>query len=237
VTGTLINVALIVVGSALGLLIGARLPERLRSTLMAGMGLFTLGLGLQQFLKTANPILVLVSIVLGTLLGEAARLEDRLQDFGAWLEVRLARGRQGASSRFVQGFLTASLLYCVGPMAILGSIQDGLTGDFRLLATKGVMDGIASLTLASTLGVGVMLSSLPLFVYQGALTLLAGWAQAALISAMIAELSATGGVLMMGIALNLLEVRRVRVGNMLPALIVAPLLVWLIALLGFSIAF
>jgi len=237
VTGTLINVALIVVGSALGLLIGARLPERLRSTLMAGMGLFTLGLGLQQFLKTANPILVLVSIVLGTLLGEAARLEDRLQDFGAWLEVRLARGRQGASSRFVQGFLTASLLYCVGPMAILGSIQDGLTGDFRLLATKGVMDGIASLTLASTLGVGVMLSSLPLFVYQGALTLLAGWALAALSSAMIAELSATGGVLMMGIALNLLEVRRVRVGNMLPALIVAPLLVWLIALLGFSIAF
>ena len=236
-TGTLINVALIVVGSALGLLIGARLPERLRSTLMAGMGLFTLGLGLQQFLKTANPILVLVSIVLGTLLGEAARLEDRLQDFGAWLEVRLARGRQGASSRFVQGFLTASLLYCVGPMAILGSIQDGLTGDFRLLATKGVMDGIASLTLASTLGVGVMLSSLPLFVYQGALTLLAGWAQAALSSAMSAELSATGGVLMMGIALNLLEVRRVRVGNMLPALIVAPLLVWLIALLGFSIAF
>lgn len=236
-TGTLINVALIVVGSVLGLLIGTRLPERLRSTLMAGMGLFTLGLGLQQFLKTANPILVLVSIVLGSLLGEGARLEDRLQGLGAWLEVRLARDSVGASSRFVQGFLTASLLYCVGPLAILGSIQDGLTGDFRLLATKGVMDGIASLTLASTLGVGVMLSSLPLFIYQGALTLLAGWAQAALTPAMIAELTATGGVMMMGIALNLLEVRRVRVGNMLPALVIAPLLVWLIACLGFPIAF
>jgi len=236
VTGTLINVALIVAGSVLGLLIGARLPERLRSTLMAGMGLFTLGLGLQQLLKTANPILVLVSIVLGSLLGEAAQLEDRLQGLGAWLEGRLGRASVGASSRFVQGFLTASLLYCVGPMAILGSIQDGLTGDFRLLATKGVMDGIASLTLASTLGVGVMLSSLPLFIYQGALTLLAGLAQAALTPAMIAELTATGGVMMMGIALNLLEVRRVRVGNMLPALVVAPLLVWLIACLGFSIA-
>ncbi len=235
-TGTLINVALIVAGSVLGLLMGARLPERLRSTLMAGMGLFTLGLGLQQFLKTANPILVLVSIVLGSLLGEAARLEDRLQGLGAWLEGRLGRASVGASSRFVQGFLTASLLYCVGPMAILGSIQDGLTGDFRLLATKGVMDGIASLTLASTLGVGVMLSSLPLFIYQGALTLLAGLAQAALTPAMISELTATGGVMMMGIALNLLEVRRVRVGNMLPALVVAPLLVWLIACLGFSIA-
>ena len=235
-TGTLINVASIVVGSALGLLIGARLPERLRSTLMAGMGLFTLGLGLQQFLKTANPILVLVSIVLGTLLGEAARLEDRLQGLGAWLEARLTRDSEGASSRFVQGFLTASLLYCVGPMAILGSIQDGLTGDFRLLATKGVMDGIASLTLASTLGAGVLLSALPVFVYQGALTLLAGWAQAVLTPAMIAELTATGGVMMIGIGLNLLEVRQVRVGNMLPALVVAPLLVWLIALFGFAIA-
>lgn len=234
-TGTLINVASIVVGSALGLLIGARLPERLRSTLMAGMGLFTLGLGLQQFVKTANPILVLVSVVLGTLLGEAARLEDRLQGLGAWLEARLTRDSEGASSRFVQGFLTASLLYCVGPMAILGSIQDGLTGDFRLLATKGVMDGIASLTLASTLGAGVLLSALPVFVYQGALTLLAGWAQAVLTPAMIAELTATGGVMMIGIGLNLLEVRRVRVGNMLPALVVAPLLVWLIALFGFAI--
>ncbi|OGO46111.1 MAG: hypothetical protein A2Z30_04935 [Chloroflexi bacterium RBG_16_64_43] len=234
-TGTLINVASIVVGSALGLLIGARLPERLRSTLMAGMGLFTLGLGLQQFVKTAIPILVLVSVVLGTLLGEAARLEDRLQGLGAWLEARLTRDSEGASSRFVQGFLTASLLYCVGPMAILGSIQDGLTGDFRLLATKGVMDGIASLTLASTLGAGVLLSALPVFVYQGALTLLAGWAQAVLTPAMIAELTATGGVMMIGIGLNLLEVRRVRVGNMLPALVVAPLLVWLIALFGFAI--
>ncbi len=235
--GTLVNVALIVVGSALGLLIGGRLPERLRVTLMACLGLFTLGLGLQQFLKTSNPILVLVSILVGTLLGEAARLEDRLQQLGAWLEARLTRGSQGASSRFVQGFLTASLLYCVGPMAILGSIQDGLTGDFRLLATKGVMDGIASLTLASTLGVGVVLSSLPVLVYQGGLTLLASWAQAVLTPAMIAELTAAGGVMMMGIALNLLEVRRVRVGNMLPALVVAPLLVWLVVRLGLSIAF
>jgi hypothetical protein len=237
VNGTLVNVALIVVGSALGLLVGGRLPERLRVTLMAGLGLFTLGLGLQQFLKTSNPILVLVSIVVGIVLGEAARLEDRLQELGAWLEARLTRGAQDSSSRFVQGFLTSSLLYCVGPMAILGSIQDGLTGDFRLLATKGVMDGIASLTLASTLGVGVVLSALPVLVYQGGLTLLAGWAQAGLTPAMIAELTAAGGVMMMGIALNLLEVRRVRVGNMLPALVVAPLLVWVVVRLGFSLAF
>ncbi len=233
--GTLINVALVLLGSALGLLLGKRLPERLRATLMAGMGLFTLGLGLQQFLKTANPILVLVSIVLGTLLGEALRIEERLEALGAWLEARLVRGREATGSRFVQGFLAASLLYCVGPMAILGSIQDGLAGDIRLLATKGVMDGIASLTLASTLGVGVMLSALPVLVYQGALTLIARFAQAILTSAMIAELSAAGGVMMIGIAINLLELRRVRVGNMLPALVIAPLLVWLIALLGWPL--
>ncbi len=234
-SGTLINVALILVGSALGLLIGGRLPERLRATLMAGMGLFTLGLGLQQFLKTANPILVLVSIVLGTLLGEALRIEDRLEGLGGWLEARLVRNREAAGSQFVRGFLTASLLYCVGPMAILGSIQDGLGGDIRLLVTKGVMDGIASLTLASTLGVGVMLSALPVLVYQGGLTFLAGWAHASLTMAMIAELSAAGGVMMMGIAINLLELRRVRVANMLPALVIAPLLVWLIGVLGWRL--
>jgi uncharacterized protein len=234
-SGTLINVALILLGSALGLLIGARLPERLRSTLMAGMGLFTFGLGLQQFLKTANPILVLVSIVLGTVLGEALRIEERLESLGGWLEARLIRDPQAAGTQFVQGFLTASLLYCVGPMAILGSIQGGLAGDIRLLVTKGVMDGVASLTLASALGVGVMLSALPVLVYQGALTLLAGWAQAFLTAAMVAELSAAGGVMMMGIAINLLELRRVRVANMLPALVIAPLLAWLIALLGWSL--
>jgi uncharacterized membrane protein YqgA involved in biofilm formation len=237
VTGTLINVALVIVGSALGLLIGARLPEKLRATLMAGMGLFTLGLGLQQFLKTSNPILVLVSIVLGILLGEAMRIEDLLQGLGAWLEARLTRNTEGTTPRFVQGFLTATLLYCVGPLAILGSIQDGLIGDIRLLATKGVMDGIASLTLASTLGIGVMLSSLPVLFYQGALTLLATWAQAALSTAMIAEMTATGGVMLMGIALNLLEIRPVRVGNMLPALVVAPFLVWVITRLGLTLTF
>ncbi len=233
-TGTLINVALVLMGSALGLLIGARLPERLRTTLMSGLGLFTFGLGLQQFLKTANPILVLVSLVLGTLVGESLRIEDRLQALGGWLEARLVRSPEAAGSRFVQGFLTASLLFCVGPMAILGSIQDGLAGDFRLLATKGVMDGIASLTLASTLGVGVMLSALTVLVYQGAITLLAGWAQSILTATMIAELSAAGGLMMIGIAINLLELRRVRVANMLPALVIAPLLVWLVVRLGWG---
>ena len=164
--GTFINVATILIGGTLGLLFGARVPERLKATVVAGMGLFTFAIGVQMFLKTENSLIVLGALLIGALLGEWWKIEDRLQSLGQILEVRFAKsdstniGGEVTSNKFVRGFLTASLLFCVGPLAILGSIQDGLTGNYNLLAVKSVLDGFASLAFASTLGVGVMFSSL-----------------------------------------------------------------------------
>ncbi len=169
-TGTFLNIAAVLVGGALGLLFGARVPERLKATVIAGMGLFTAAIGIQMFLKTGNSIIVLGALLIGALLGEWWRIEDGLQALGAMLERRFTRGWRGcgrSSGRFVRGFLTTSLLFCVGPLTILGSIQDGLTGDYRLLAVKSVLDGFAALAFASTLGVGVMFSSVVILVYQG----------------------------------------------------------------------
>ena len=172
-TGTLINVATILIGGTLGLIFGARVPERLKSTVISGMGLFTAAIGMQMFLKTENSLIVLGALLIGALLGEWWKIEDRLQSLGQILEARFAKSDPAnangevASNKFVHGFLTASLLFCVGPMAILGSIQDGLTGNYNLLAVKSVLDGFASLAFASTLGVGVMFSSLMILVYDG----------------------------------------------------------------------
>ena len=172
--------------------------------------------------------------MIGTLLGEWWKIEDGLQRLGKFLEERFARDTEaGASSRFVRGFLTASLLYCIGPMTILGSINDGLRGDYNLLAVKSVLDGFASLAFASTLGVGVLFSSMIVLVYQGGISLMAGQLSAVLTDPMIAEMTAAGGVILVGLALSsLLEIKPIRVGNMLPALAIAPLIVWILKLLG-----
>ncbi len=246
-TGTLLNIATVLLGGTIGLLFGARIPERFKTTVIAGMGLFTAAMGLQMFLKTANPIIVLVSLLIGALLGEWWRIEDRLQSLGALLERRFARDNSAeGSARFIRGFLTASLLFCVGPMTILGSILDGLTGDFNLLAVKSILDGFASLAFASTLGVGVLFSSLTILVFQGGLSLAAAHFGAAAFSSglsmaaqdairndpRVLEMTATGGVILMGLAISsLLEIKPIRVGNFLPALAVAPLIVWLLSLI------
>jgi uncharacterized membrane protein YqgA involved in biofilm formation len=233
-TGTIINIAAVLVGGTIGLVFGARLSEHLKNTVIAGMGLFTTAVGMKMFLGGQNELLVLGALIFGALLGEWWRIEDRLQALGAWLEERFAPSNgQGASCKFVKGFLTASLLYCIGPMAILGSIQDGLYGDYNLLAIKSVLDGFASIAFASTLGVGVLFSALILLVYQGGISLMAGALNSLLTDAMIAEMTATGGVLLMGVGVSsLLDIKKIRVGNFLPALMVAPLLVWLVALFG-----
>ncbi len=226
--GTLINIVTVLIGGTIGLLFGARLPDRVRGTVVSGIGLFTAAIGVQMFLKTENPLIVLGSLLLGGLLGEWWRLEDALQGLGARLEARFGgTGRSAeASQRFIRGFLTASLVFCVGPMTILGSIQDGLTGDYSLLAIKAVLDGFAALAFASTLGVGVLFSVLVILGYQGGLTLLAAQAQALATPAMMNELTAAGGVLLIGLAVSsLLEIRPIRVGSLLPALLVAPLIV------------
>jgi len=231
-TGTILNIATVLIGGALGLLFGARIPERFKSTIIAGMGLFTAAMGLQMFFKTENPLVVLGALLIGALLGEWWRIEDRLQSLGQILEARFASSsEEGGSSKFVRGFLTASLLFCVGPMTILGSIQDGLTGNYELLAVKAVLDGFAALAFASTLGVGVLFSSLIILIYQGGISLLAGQLSAIITDPMMNEMTATGGVILVGLAVSsLLEIKKIRVGNFLPALAVAPLIVWVVSL-------
>ncbi|MEW6178587.1 MAG: DUF554 domain-containing protein [Chloroflexota bacterium] len=233
-TGTLINVVTILIGGLLGLMLGSRLPERLRQTVMAGLGLFTFAFGLKMFLDTQNALAVLASLLLGAVIGEWLRIEDGLRNLGRWLETRFSKGAENtADNRFVRGFLTASLVFCVGPMAILGSIQDGLTGNFQTLAVKAILDGFGALAFASTLGVGVLFSAVVLLGYQGSISLLAAQLQALISPAMMQELNATGGVILLAIAIgSLLEIKPIRAGNFLPALVIAPLMVVLMQSLG-----
>ena len=229
--GTLINVAAILIGGSLGLLFGSRLPDRLKSTVIAGMGLFTAVTGIKMFMETQNSLIVLGSLVIGALLGEWWKIEDGLQRLGEILEKRFGSA-DGENGRFVRGFMTASLLFCIGPIAILGSIQAGLNGDISLLVIKSVLDGFAAMAFSSTLGVGVLFSAGMILVYQGAITLLAAQLNAIVTKPMMAELTATGGVLLLGIAIStLLEIKKIRVGNFLPALVLAPLIVWIIPLI------
>ncbi len=246
-TGTLINTATVLIGGLLGVLLGSRLPERLRHTVVAGLGLFTLAYGLSMFIKTENSLIVLGSLLAGALLGEWWQIETGLQNLGSWLERHFQRSRASLNdgsldanptnsrARFVRGFLTASLVFCVGPMTILGAIQDGLTGDYNLLAVKAVLDGFAALAFASTLGVGVLFSVVVILVYQGGLSLLAGQLTGLVASQpqMMTEMSAVGGVILMAIAISsLLEIKPIRSGNFLPALVIAPAVVALLAALG-----
>ncbi|MGH2581530.1 MAG: DUF554 domain-containing protein [Anaerolineales bacterium] len=234
--GTLLNIATVLVGGMLGLLFGARLPERIRQTVVAGLGLFTAAIGVSLILDSINVTIVLLALLIGGVLGEWWQIEAALTRLGEWLQMRFAAG-EGGSTRFVRGFLTASLVFCVGPLTILGSIQDGLTGDYELLAIKSTLDGFAAMVFASTLGVGVLFSTLVILVYQGGISLLASQAQAIFTEPMIAELSATGGVLLLGIAVSsLLEIKPIRVANFLPALVIAPLIVAILAQWGLSIA-
>lgn len=242
-TGTVINVVTVLVGGTLGTLLGNRLPERMRETIMHALGLLTIVIGIQLSLETANVLIVLGSLMLGGLLGELLGIENGIDQIGLWLERRTgsiesssgdgATNESGTSATtFSHAFLTASLVFCVGPMTVLGSIQDGLSGDYSLLAVKSTMDGFASLAFASTLGPGVIFSALTVLMYQGALTLGAGWANAILTDPMIAEMTATGGVLMLALGLGLLKIKRIRAGNLLPAIAFAPIIVAIVGWIG-----
>ena len=239
-TGTIINIGTVLIGGLIGLMVGARFSDRVRDTVISVLGLFTLAVGILTFLEGVNVegeqiLIPLVSLLIGGMLGEWWRIEARLQDLGATLEKRFAGGdgEETQENQFIRGFLTASLLFCVGPMTILGSIQDGLTGDYELLAIKSVLDGFAAMALASTFGVGVLFSVLVVLVVQGGLTLLASQLQFFFTEVMIAELSVVGGILLLAIAIgSLLELRPIRTGNLLPALLVAPVLVIALAFLG-----
>ncbi|NPV56988.1 MAG: DUF554 domain-containing protein [Anaerolineae bacterium] len=229
-TGTLINVFTVILGSVFGLLFGSRIPERTRQTIVHGLGLITLAYGTSMFLDTQNMILVVISILIGGLLGEWIQLEERIHSIGKTLESRFIKGAT-TGDNLGRGFLAATLLFCVGPMAILGSIQDGLTGDYNLLAIKSIMDGFASMAFSTTLGAGVILSAIPVFLYQGGISLLAGELQNVITPTMMNEMVAVGGIILMALSISsLLEIKSIRVANFLPALVIAPLIIALLEL-------
>ena len=219
--GTAINVMAVLIGGGIGTLVGAKLPEGMRETAMHAIGIVTLLVGISNFLPFANPLVPLVSVVAGLVVGELLGIEAALKRLGDALEKRFSRGESPVGRAFV----TTSLLFCVGPLTVIGSLEDGLRGDYDLLALKSALDFIAALTFASVLGWGVLLSAGTVLVVQGALTFGAGYLEPIVTEAMISATTATGGVLIFGLGLMLLGIKEVRVANMLPALVVAPLLV------------
>lgn len=237
-TGTFINVAAIILGSLIGLVAGNRIPEKTRQTLVSALGLFTLAYGVFIFGQTQNMLIPLFALVVGTVIGELLKIEEGLNGLGEMIQAKLASlnpNLTGESQKFVTGFVSASLLFCIGPMAILGSIQDGISGDFQMLAIKSLLDGIASIAFASTLGVGVVFSAGIVLVYQGAISLLAGAMGQGFGDAVVAEMTATGGVLLVGIAIsNLLQIKKIRTGSLLPAIFLAVLIVLILKALGIA---
>ena len=218
--GTLFNALAILLGGAIGLFAGRLVSERVQRSIFQCLGLFCLYLGADMALRMQHVLAVLLSFILGTAAGELMDLDVRLNALSDRIKARLRIG----SKTFTEGFVTATLLFCIGSMAILGAIEDGVRGNPGLLVTKGVMDGTATLFLTASLGVGVLFSALPVLLYQGALTFAAGGAQALITPAMLADLSGLGGLMIMGIGLNLLRITEVRTGNMLPGLILIVLL-------------
>ena len=213
--GTLVNAIAILAGGTLGILFRGRFPERISDTALQVMGLFTIFVGINMAAQGHELILILISLAFGAMLGEWINIEDHLDRFGAWLEERLnIKGDSPA-----KGFIFASLVFCVGSMAIVGSITDGVRGDHSILFTKALMDGIISIPFAAVMGIGVLGSSFSILLYQGSLTLLARELQPLFTPYLIGELTAVGGVIVMGIGFNILGLKKIRVGNFLPSLL------------------
>jgi uncharacterized protein len=218
--GTLVNTAAVIVGGAVGLLFRARLPERITAGVFQAIGLFTLFMGIKMAWATQNVLVLILSMVIGTVIGEALGLAERVDA----LAERAKTSLRSKSGTFSQGLITAFLLFCTGSMTILGSIQEGLGLGAELLLAKSVLDGFAAMALAAGLGVGVLVSALPLLLLQGALTLSAGAVQHLFTESMIAEMGAAGGLLLLGLSLGLLKIKEIQVVNMLPSLPLALLL-------------
>jgi len=233
--GTLTNVFTIVGGTLLGLIVGRYISERMRLTVEQAVGMTTLVLGIATAAKTDNIVFPLVSVVLGGIIGESLRIEERFETLGNWVrrkvEVKTQTGWLSRTSlttlhpRFVEGFVTATLLFSIGPMSILGSIDDGLGRGAQILIVKAALDGLVSILFAATMGWGVAISAIIVGIYQGLMTLGASGLDAILTDRMVHEMSATGGIMILGIALRFMEVKPIRVGSLLPGLFVAPVLV------------
>lgn len=218
--GTLVNGALIIAGSLLGLFF-TKIPERFKETVMHGIGLAVLFIGLQMAFETDKIIVVLLSLLTGGILGELLRLEEGLNRLGGWIGSKFTTTKRDFS--VAQGFVTASLIFVIGAMAVIGALDSGLRGDHEILITKGVMDGFVALVLTTTLGFGVMLSVVPVVLYQGGIALLAThinqWVPEAFLNGLIVELTAVGGLLILAIGLNLLKITQIRIGNLLPSIV------------------
>ncbi len=223
--GTIVNSLLIIMGAFLGLLLKKGIPERYQMTVMQGLGIVVGVIGLQMAMKSNNLLIVIVSIALGGLLGEAIDFDKRLKGIGdrlaAWVSALSGNKEEASGNRLSEGFVTASLVYCVGAMSVVGSIQEGLTGDASTLYAKSLIDGITAIFFTSSLGIGVAFSAVSVFLYQGTITLLAGFFAAFLSEQIIAEMTATGGALILGISLLMLRLSTIRVANLLPAIVFA----------------
>jgi uncharacterized membrane protein YqgA involved in biofilm formation len=244
--GTLVNTGAVIVGSLVGMAIHSRLPQRYVNIVFQGIGLITIGIGVSMSLKSGNILLAVISVVAGAVIGEWLGIDRGLEKFSHLLQRKAggknadlpdpaetavddtpAAERKTASSRFTEGFITASMLFCVGSMSILGAIEDGTGQTPNLFFTKSIMDGMSSIILASSFGIAILFSSASVLVYQGGLTLLAGFLMHYMSDAMVADMTAVGGLMLVGLGLNILKIKSINVVNMLPALVVAVLLSYL----------
>lgn len=218
--GTFVNMFAVLVGSLIGLAFRNQFPERIKEITFKGLGLITLVIGMQMALKIQNPLLVIFSVLIGGIIGEILKLEEHINQSGNWLKSKIGSKEEG----FTDGLVTAFLLFCVGSVTILGALDEGIRDDRTLIYTKTMLDGFSSIALSAVYGTGVVFSILPMLIFQGGLTVLATQLQGIMSEVMIQEISATGGILVLGIGFNLLELQKIRVNNFLPALLVVILL-------------
>lgn len=213
-----VNAVVVVLGGLLGLLLGGRLKEEHTQTLINALGICTMVIGVTSAITTSNILIVIICLVIGTIIGEALKIEHRLDSLGDWLKAKVAKNGGG---RFTEGFVTASLLFCVGSMAIMGSFDAGLRGDYNTIFAKSALDTVMAVTFAATMGVGVLFSGASVLIYQGALTLLAGLVEPYLSAPVVVEMSAVGGIMLIGTGMNIIGLtkERIKVGNMLPAIV------------------
>lgn len=219
-SGTLINVGTVLIGSLIGLALRSKLPKSMIKTVFQSLGLFTLFLGVKMGLSANDILIVVFSLVLGSILGQGINISKQLNRFSDYMKLKL----KSKDEKFTEGMITAFLLYCVGSMATLGPIEEGLTGYSDLLTTKSVMDGFSSIALSAAMGIGVLFSIIPMFIYQGSLTLFAVYIAQFLPPMVIENLTAVGGILLIGIGISILEIKKLEVVNMLPALVFAVIL-------------
>ena len=222
-TGTIVNALAIIAGSGVGLLLKKGIPEKWQETMMQAIGMCVCIIGIQMALKTTNIIIVIISLVIGGIIGEMIDIDSQLKKFGKWLELKLLNNKtktRTIEGQLGEGFITASLIYCVGAMAIVGSVQEGLTGDASTLYAKSLLDGTTAIIFSANLGIGVAFSAISVGLYQGSLTLLAGFLESIISPLLLSEITATGGIMIVAIGLNMLKLLVIRIANLLPAIVI-----------------